>query len=103
MRYYAQYNDNGTLLAIGTGYGGAEITEEEYNALMAEIRAKADLVNQLYNGEITLADIPTEWQEEIQRRVDERKQWEAENEINSDSDEATEEDYINALTEVGVI
>jgi len=103
MRYYAQYNENGTLLAIGTGYGGVEITEEEYNTLLAEIRAKAELVNQLYSGEIVLSDVPAEWQEEIQRRVDERKQWEAENEINSDSDEATEEDYINALTEVGVI
>lgn len=72
MRYYAQYNENGKLLAIGAGYGGVEITEEEYNTLLSEIRAKAELVNQLYNGEIALADIPTEWQEEIQRRVDER-------------------------------
>lgn len=72
MRYYAQYNDNGTLLAIGTGYGGVEITEEEYNTLLSEIRAKAELVNQLYSGEITLSDVPTEWQEEIQRRVNER-------------------------------
>lgn len=72
MRYYAQYNDNGKLLAIGTGYGGTEITEAEYNALLAEIREKAALVDKLYSGEITIADVPTEWQEEIQRRVDER-------------------------------
>lgn len=72
MRYYAQYNENGTLLAIGTGYGGVEITEEEYNTLLAEIRAKAELVNQLYSGEITIDTVPTEWQEEIQRRVNER-------------------------------
>lgn len=72
MRYYAQYNDNGKLLAIGTGYGGTEITEAEYNALLAEIREKAALVDKLYSGEITLADVPTEWKEEIQRRVDER-------------------------------
>lgn len=72
MRYYAQYNDNGKLIAIGTGCGGTEITEEEYNRLLTEIRAKAEYVNQLYSGEISLADIPTEWQEEIQRRVDER-------------------------------
>lgn len=100
MRYYAQYNDSNTLIAIGTGPGGVEITEDEYNRLLTEIREKASLVNQLYNGKITIEDVPTEWQEEIQRRVDERKQWEAENEI---SDEATEEDYINVLTEVGVI
>lgn len=72
MRYYAQYNDSGKLLAIGTGNGGTEITEAEYNALLTEIREKAALVEQLYAGGITLADVPEAWREEIQRRVDER-------------------------------
>ena len=72
MRYYAQYNDSGKLLAIGTGAGGTEITESEYNALLAEIREKAALVDKLYSGEITLDEVPTDWQEEIQRRVNER-------------------------------
>ena len=72
MRYYAQYNDNGKLIAIGTGLGGVEITEAEYNAILSEIREKANLVNKLYSGEITIDAVPTEWQEEIQRRVDER-------------------------------
>ena len=72
MKYYAQYNDNGKLIAIGTGPGGTEITEAEYNILLAEIREKAALVEQLYSGEITIDDVPTEWQEEIQRRVNER-------------------------------
>lgn len=72
VRYYAQYNDNGKLIAIGTGYGGTEITEAEYNTLLAEIREKAALVEKLYCGEITLDDVPTDWQAEIQRRVDER-------------------------------
>lgn len=72
MRYYKKYNASGILLAIGTGPGGVEITEAEYNRLLAEIREKAALVNQLYTGEITLADVPEAWQEEIQRRVDER-------------------------------
>ena len=72
MKYYAQYNDSGKLIAIGTGSGGTEITEAEYNALLTEIREKAALVNRLYSGEITIDDVPTEWQEEIQRRVDER-------------------------------
>lgn len=72
VRYYAQYNDNGKLIAIGTGPGGTEITEAKYNTLLAEIREKAALVDKLYSGEITLADVPTDWQEEIQRRVDER-------------------------------
>ena len=72
MRCFAQYNDSGILLAIGTGPGGVEITEAEYNALLSEIREKADLANKLYNGEITIDAVPVDWQEEIQRRVDER-------------------------------
>ena len=72
VRYFARYNDSGALLAIGTGYGGEEITEAEYNALLSEIREKVDLVNRLYSGEITIDEVPADWQEEIQRRVDER-------------------------------
>ena len=72
MRYYAQYNDTGKLTAIGTGPGGTEITESEYNALLTEIREKASLVDKLYSGEITIADVPADWQAEIQRRVEER-------------------------------
>ena len=72
MRYYAQYNEENKLIAIGTGYGGTEITEEEYKTLLSEIREKASLVDQLYNETITLSDVPEEWQEEIQRRVNER-------------------------------
>ena len=71
MRYY-KLIENDTLIGIGTGYGGTEITEAEYNALLAEIREKADLVNKLYSGEITIDAVPVDWQEEIQRRVDER-------------------------------
>ena len=72
MRYYAQYDESGKLLAIGTGYAGTEITEAEYNRLLSEIREKSALVNQLYTGEITIDAVPADWQEEIQRRVDER-------------------------------
>ena len=71
MRYYKRvYND--IVIAIGTGYGGTEITEAEYNALLSEIHEKADLVDKLYSGEITIDEVPADWQEEIQRRVDER-------------------------------
>ena len=71
MRYYKRvYND--IVIAIGTGYGGTEITEAEYNALLSEIREKSAMVDKLYSGEITIEDVPTDWQGEIQSRVDER-------------------------------
>lgn len=78
MRYYAQYENN-KLTVVGTGYVGTEITEAEYNELLTMIRQKAAFVNQLYNGEITIDAVPVEWQEEIQRRVDERIAAEGEN------------------------
>lgn len=71
MRYYKQTANN-YIIAIGTGSGGTEITEAEYNRLLAEIREKAALVDKLYSGEITIDDVPTDWQDEIKRRVDER-------------------------------
>ena len=71
MRYY-KITGNNAIVAIGTGYGGTEITESEYNTLLSEIREKAAMVDKLYSGEITIADVPEDWQEEIQRRVDER-------------------------------
>ena len=71
MRYFAKYSGD-ELIAIGTGNGGTEITESEYNTLLAEIREKAELVDKLYSGEIAIDAVPAPWQEEIQRRVDER-------------------------------
>lgn len=71
MRFF-KIIQNYSVTAIGTGPGGTEITESEYNALLAEIREKADLVDKLYDGEITIDEVPADWQEEIQRRVDER-------------------------------
>ena len=93
MRYHAQYNSDGVLLAIGPGPGGIEITEEEYNPLLTEIRTKAALVDSLYSGAITMEDVPADWQEEIQRRVDERIQMEGEME----EQELSAEEALNIL------
>lgn len=71
MRYYKQISGD-YIFAIGTGTGGTEITESEYNALLIEIREKAALVDGLYSGEITLSDVPEEWRKEIQRRANDR-------------------------------
>lgn len=62
MKYYKLNND----IEI-------EITKEEYLTILAELQEKSALAKQVYNGEITMNDVPEEWREEIQRRVDERK------------------------------
>ena len=75
MKFFAVY-ENRELKEVGKLYGdfvtGFEITESEYNALLSEIREKSAMVDKLYGGEITIDEVPAEWQEEIQRRVDER-------------------------------
>ena len=39
MRYYKQI-ESGYILSIGTGGGGTEITEQEYNSIMTVIQNK---------------------------------------------------------------
>lgn len=72
MRYFVKTYDNGILKAVGIGNGGIEITKEEYDTLLTEIHEKSVLADKLYNSEITIDAVPADWQEEIQRRVDER-------------------------------
>ena len=98
MKYFAQY-ENGILTAIGTGLGGTEITEAEYNALLSEIREKADLVDKLYSGEITIDEVPADWRDEIQRRVDERIAAEGSAE---EQEQSEMDDMAAALTLLGV-
>lgn len=65
MRYYKILDSTSKLLAIGIGDDGEEITEAEYNALMAEIQAKWDYISKLADGKITADDVPAEWRTEI--------------------------------------
>lgn len=39
MRYYEIIDDSNNLIMIGTGLGGIEISEEEYNTLSDEIKS----------------------------------------------------------------
>ena len=67
MRYYKIIND-GYLIAIGTGSGGIEITEEEYESILSIIndipaadsgydyRLKEDLTWELYERPIVVND-----------------------------------------------
>ena len=95
-RYYKQ-TDGMYILAVGVGAGGTEITESEYNTLLAEIRSKAQLVDDVYNGVKTLDDVPAEWRDEIQRRVTERQEAEQ-----AEPEETELEDAIAALKLLGV-
>ena len=78
MRYNKQFDDTGKLIAIGTGAGGEEITKEEYDHLLSEIRAKAAHVDAVYADPLAIDKVPAEWRDEILRRVEERKQAEQE-------------------------
>lgn len=73
MRYFKEFDENGRLIAIGAGdaLDGIEITQEEYEALAAEIAQKNALVEPLYRGEIAIDDVPSEWREDVQAQVDE--------------------------------
>jgi hypothetical protein len=77
--YYKQIDENSNIILLltydfepnVTDSSVVEITEEEYNAIQAESRGKANFTRLLYRGKITINDVPAEWQEEIQIRVDE--------------------------------
>ena len=84
MRYFAKYDQAGKLLSIGTGFGGDEITEAEYNEMLNIIREKAELVECVLSGTISYEDVPADWRDEIQRRVDERNINQTEQEISAE-------------------
>ena len=101
MRYYAQYNDSGKLLTIGTGAGGTEITKEEYDILLSEIKERASLVDKLYSGEITIDDVKSECREEIQRRVNERIEAEKNAELEPDPYQEAVDSIMQEVSEIG--
>lgn len=70
MRYYKICDDTHFIVAIGTGPGGIEITQEEYDTLLSEIREKVAYVEKLYAGEITIDNVPEAWREDVQHEVD---------------------------------
>lgn len=47
MRYYKQLSDN-YIIAIGTGPGGTEITETEYNSILSAIQSRPTSETQGY-------------------------------------------------------
>lgn len=84
MRYFKSV-ENGYILAVGTGSGNMEITEEEYTQIMAVIKARPTPPE----GKDYRLTEDLEW-EEYDRPVEEV------------DEEATAEDYQAALAEMGV-
>lgn len=74
-RYYAEYSDSGKLLAIlsGDGIPATEISKEEYDQLLAEIREKASYVDDVYKGAMTIDQVPEKCRAEVQKQVNQRK------------------------------
>ena len=93
MRYFKELNEKGWIDVLGAGdaLDGIEITKEEYNFLMNEATNKMNYAEGIYSNQITINEVPEEWKEEVQFRVDEMI--EAFGEFNqvSDADQAAEE------------
>lgn len=85
MRYYKIIN-NGYIIAVGSGSGGMEITEAEYNNLLAVIR----------NKPIAPDGYDYRLREDLEWELVELPPMPIEDE------EATTEDYEAALAELGV-
>lgn len=65
MRFYKELNENGWVVAVGTGLGHIEITEEEYNTLRGEMYEKSELTDKVYWGRESLENVPAEWRDEV--------------------------------------
>ena len=65
MRHYVLYDEEGRMICIGRGEGGVEVTQDEYEALSAQIEEKSELVMKLYRGEIAPDEVPEGYRNEV--------------------------------------
>ena len=82
MRYYKNIS-NGYVISVGVGEGFTEITQEEYNTLLSKIHEKPTKDGYAYRLKSDLT-------------------WEEYEYVPIVFEEATEQDYQNALAEMGV-
>ena len=83
MRYYKVFDDN-YIHVIGTGAGGEEIIETQYNEMLSMIHNRPAAP------------------EGFAYRLTKALEWELQELPPVEEAEATEEDYISALAELGV-
>lgn len=67
MRYYKRCDTEGNILGIGIGHcpDTEEVTQEEYIALKFEVEQVASYTDQVYLGEISMLDVPEEYQQRV--------------------------------------
>lgn len=85
-KYYISYPNKGLT----------EVTEEEYISVFGTEDIRKYCSN-VYHNKITISEVPTELQEQVQIKVNNRITIFGEYEV-----KATEEDLYNALAELGV-
>lgn len=75
MYYFALY-ENDKLVSFGTSSIPpitGEITEAEYNALMAVHTAKIDYAERVFAGEITIDEVPEEYRADVEELVEQMR------------------------------
>lgn len=74
MKYFAIKNEAGEVISFGTTSAKTvvgEITEAEYLALKEETDTLNSYIDSVYNGEMALEDVPEEYREIVETRVQE--------------------------------
>lgn len=69
MRYYTKYDENENLICFGIGYGGTEITEDEYYMLKDRTARMWIAIESVVSGEIIIESVDEDIREDVRRNV----------------------------------
>lgn len=67
MRYYARCDENNSLICFGVGYGGTEITEEEYRELENRTNLRWAARDAVVSGETEIESVDDDIREDVRR------------------------------------
>lgn len=91
MKYFAIYDDDGTLKAFGGADASnviGEITEAEYNALVQEQETLYSYADAVYNGEMAMETVPEKYRTRVEVIVAELEANASEDPADPEVDEA---------------